>query len=509
MREYHIGWQKKFRSFSVFVAVFLVFCSAFFPFASKVRAQAEGTGDGTIIGTFNGTAASLLATEIAAEGRVPIAAPGVLGMLEAQTTAELALSSYHENVSRPYKALLRDVIVKRITDMMTDMIIRWAQSGFQGAPLFVSDWKQFLNQSADVAFDSVNNGIMNKWGLNLCGPFAPQLQLQLIGLQKYYSDSYAQNAIPKCTISGFQQNLQNTADYLKSGGWLAFEQVSNPNNNYLGVSLQVTDQYLNQMNQEQQSRQNEARSSGGFLSQKTCAKYATPNDTSSPCTQWDTQTPGDTVAKSINEAFTVGKFDFTSNVQSIVAAVINGAINVLMNYLQQGLAKATSNYSQTTNYGQLLNTPLPPTTPPGSNPPTSTPPGVGGTDTTTAQILQNYTDFSSYYNPVLAVYDQTLAILTATATSCSDLVASTTTQALQSQISTVTQALSDAQTNSSQIGTASSSDVIAAWQTFSTTYADLWGQVEADAAVGTNSALNLANVDLQNAQALQQQCSSR
>lgn len=508
MRKHLIVWRQKNRIFSVFVAVVLIACLIFPSFALMASAQVEGTGDAGITSTYNTAAAALVATEIAAEGRVPIAAPGVLKMLEAGTTAQLALSTYHENVSRPYKALLRDVIVKRITDMMTDMIIRWAQSGFQGAPLFVSDWKQFLNQAADVAFDSVNDAIMNKWGLNLCAPFAPQLQLQLIGLQKYYGDSYSQDAIPKCTISGFEQNLQNTADYFKTGKWLSFEQVSDPNNTFIGVSMQVTDQYLNQMNQEQQSRQNEARASAGFLSQKTCVAYATPNDTSSPCTQWDTQTPGTTVANSINEAFTVGKYNFTTNIQSIVAAIINGAISVLMNYIQQGLASATSNFSQTTNYGQLLNTPLPPTTPPGSasgTPPT--PPS--GTDTTTAQILQNYTDFSSYYNPVLAVYSQTLAVLTATASSCPDLVSSTTTQALQSQIATVTQALSDAQTNSSQIGTASSSDVVAAWGVFSTTYADLWSQVTADATVGANSVLSSATVDLQNAQALQQQCSSR
>gem|GEM_PF-4912514 len=486
------------------VSLVIVLCSIVFAtpsFSLPVYAQ-SGTesGDTGILSTFTGTASGLLAQEIAATGRVPIAAPGVLGMQQASTIAQLTLSSYHENVSRPYKALLRDVIVKRITDMMTDMIVQWAQGGFQDEPLFVTDWKAFLNKAADVAFDSVNNDLMSNWGVNLCGPFAPQLQVQLIGLQKQYSNQYAQSAITRCTIQGFQQNLQNTANYLQNGNWLAFEAAASPDNNYFGVSLQVKDQYLSRMAQESQSRQSEAQSSGGFLNQKTCVKHADPNDSNSSCTQWDTQTPGDTVAKSIGEAFTVGKYDFTSNIQSIVAAVINGAISILMNYIQQGLAGATSNYSQTTNYGQLLTSQMPPTNPPGG--------GGGTTDTSTETILQNYADFGSYYSPVVSVYGQVLTILTQTASSCPSLVPGDILSGIQTQVMTITQALADAQTNVDQASTASSSDVVAAWQTFSTTYTELWTQVLADASVGTNSMLNAANVALQSAQVLQQQCSS-
>jgi hypothetical protein len=489
------------------VSLAIVLCSIVFAvlgFPVLVYAQIQSgaePGDAGILSTFTGTASALLAKEIAAVGRVPIAAPGVLEMQQASTIAQLTLLSYHENVSRPFKAALRDVIVKRITDIMTDMIIQWAQGGFQNEPLFVTDWKAFLNEAADVAFDSVNNDLMSNWGVNLCGPFAPQLQVQLIGLQRQYSNQYAQSAITRCTIQGFEQNLQNTANYLQNGNWLAFEAAASPDNNYFGVSLQVKDQYLSRMAQEAQSRQSEAQSSGGFLSQKTCIKHANPSDPNSSCMQWETQTPGDTVAKSIGEAFTVGKYDFTSNIQSIVAAIVNGVISILTNYIQQGLAGATSNYSQTTNYGQLLISKIPPTNPPSD--------GSGGTTgTSTETILQNYADFESYYSPVVNVYGQALTILTQTASSCPSLVSGDILSGIQTRVTTITQALSDAQTNISQASTASSSEVVAAWQTFSTTYAELWTQVLADALVGTNSILSAANAALQSAKALQQQCLS-
>ncbi len=490
--------------FSVAALIAVVFGVSGFSFPVHAQSGTEG-GDSGILSTFTGTASGLLAQEIAAVGRVPIAAPGVLAMQQASTIAQLTLSSYHENVSRPYKALLRDVIVKRITDMMTDMIIQWAQGGFQGAPLFVTDWKGFMNQAADVAFDSVNNELISQWGVNLCGPFAPQLQVQLIGMQKYYSNTYAQSAITRCTIQGFQQNLQNTAAYLQSGNWLAFEAAASPDNNYFGVALEVKDQYLNQLAREAQSRQNEAQSSGGFLNQKTCVQHSNPNDPNSSCTQYDTQTPGDTVAKSIGEAFTVGKYDFTSNIQSIVAAVINGAIGILMNYIQQGLSGATSNYSSTTNYGQLLTSQIPSSTPPSGG-------GTGGggtTDTSTQTILQHYADFGSYYGDVIGIDQQILTLLTQTASSCPDLVPSDVLSGIQNQVTTITQALADVQTNVDQASTASSSDILAAWQTFSSTYSDMWNQVVADAALGTNSVKTMAESALVSAQSLQQQCLSR
>lgn len=208
------------------------------------------------------------------------------------------------------------------------------------------------------------------------------------------------------------------------------------------------------------------------------------------------------MAKSIGEAFTVGKYDFTSNIQSIVAAVINGAIGILMNYIQQGLSGATSNYSSTTNYGQLLTSQIPSSTPPGGG-------GGGTTDTSTQTILQHYADFGSYYGDVIGVDEQILILLQQTASSCPDLVPSDVLSGIQNQVTTITQALADVQTNVDQARTASSSDVVVAWQTFSSTYSDMWNQVVADAALGTNSVKTMAESALVSAQSLQQQCLSR
>ena len=494
---------------ALLIFLLLAVVGAFFGVrGTSVWAQSGAeSGDAAITSAFESAASALTAKEVVESKtiHVPIAAPGILGMLQAATAGQMALQSYQENVSRPYKALLRDVIVKRITDMMTDMIIQWAQNGFQGKPLFISDWKQFVNQSADVAFDTLNSQLMEKWQVNLCAPFAPQLQLKLIGLQKYYSNAYAQESIPRCTIQGFENNLQTTEDYLRSGGWLAFDEVASPDNNYYGVSLQLADRYINQMNQEAASRQNEGLSAGGFLSQKTCAKHADPNDPSSSCTQWNTQTPGDTVAKSIGQAFAVGKYDFTSNVQSIVAAVVNGAISVLMNNLMQGLAGASSNYSQTTNYSQLLTTPLP-----------SMESGAGGVTatssvTSTDVIIQNYVSFDLYYQPVLATDQQALSVFERVASSCPDLIAEGAVTSLQSTTTALAQAL-DAEAINAALATsstASSSDVVAAWQLFSSTYVDLWKLVLQDLPLGINSALDAAQAVLGNATFLSQQCSSR
>ncbi len=264
---------------------------------------------------------------------------------------------------------LRDQIVKRIVDDMTNQIVNSIQNG--GKPLFVTDWKGYLAKSGDIAFDTVNNYLKTQ-GVNLCAPLAPELQLS-------FASQYAQNnlGLPvQCRYQDFQANLKNTQDFIQKGGWLSFQQLFYPENNYFGMSLTLENAYMATAAQNQQAAQSEAAASNGFLDVKQCVAWQSPLDgttlhseqafldagwqvnsqtggtsnrqdsdaqwksmESTYCTQNQTVTPGEVAAQAATKGV-LSNFDYASNVQSVISALVNVVIGKVFN-AGQGLLQSS------------------------------------------------------------------------------------------------------------------------------------------------------------------------
>ena len=120
-----------------------------------------------------------------------------------------------ENYKEILKAL-RDAVVKRLLDMITADVIDAINNG--GKPQFVQDWKGYLRKAGDVALDTFNNYLQTS-GVNLCAPFAPQLQIQLINMYKYYNLRYSQMPV-MCSFDNFKRNLENTKGFLMTRDFL-------------------------------------------------------------------------------------------------------------------------------------------------------------------------------------------------------------------------------------------------------------------------------------------------
>jgi hypothetical protein len=262
---------------------------------------------------------------------------------------------------------LRDTIVKRLMDMITADVIDSINNG--GSPQFVQDWKGYLRKAGDVALDTFNTYLQTS-GFNLCAPFAPQLQIQLINTYKYYNLRYSQMPV-MCSFDNFKRNLENTKGIIERGDWVSYDAAFSPDVNPYWLSLTMEDEYVRKMTEEQDSKQNEAQSSSGFLGQKTCTEYSdnmSPDEAKSyceqsvnldqcnddtkldeckngqiktclsqlQCTKSETQTPGDVVAKAITGSTGIEKDPaWLSNVQSVISAIINVAINKIF---QKGLS---------------------------------------------------------------------------------------------------------------------------------------------------------------------------
>lgn len=254
---------------------------------------------------------------------------------------------------------LRDVVVRKLIDKMTNDIIVSIQNG--GSPRFVTDWKGYLQESGDIAFDEINNRLMQE-GIDFCSPLLPQMQMDIVNY------TLNQNYFPvRCRLDDVKRNLLNTADAIRRGNWVAYEYSFLPENNPFGMSMIVSDYYYTRAQQEKEARQNEALSSSGYLGTKECAAFkngvssgdadafatsrckniatsgavnsrpyfdciekAKADFIQSNCARWSTGTPGDLIAQAATKSID-GKFEYIANVQSIVSALVNVMIDKIIN----------------------------------------------------------------------------------------------------------------------------------------------------------------------------------
>jgi|GEM_PF-4155676 len=253
--------------------------------------------------------------------------------------------------------VLRDQIVKMMVNRITDDIVRSIAN--DGDPQYIQNWKSYLGEAADVAFNNLNDKLKTV-GANLCAPFAPQIQAAL-----RYRLNYPYGRIPvECSFNEFKQNLAYSQDFLERGGWLVYDQMLIPSNNYYGLSILASDEYYNNLQKEKTARQNEALASSGFLSNKKCkdekaieaakktckgeADEKTCQETAlkTTCQDWQIITPGDTVAQTVTSALNL-KGQYVTNVQSIISALTNVLLQKVLDKAAGGLLGAVGNSGKT------------------------------------------------------------------------------------------------------------------------------------------------------------------
>lgn len=246
---------------------------------------------------------------------------------------------------------LRDVVVKRIIDDMTDDIIKSIENG--GDPLFVTNPDKFLQRSSDIAFDSVNRWI-EQYGVNLCGPFAAELQ---ISFNATHGERTFSNLPVECTYDQFKQNVQKESNFISEGKWISFNQMFQPENNFFGMSLVLDNAYMTQQNKHDEARKIDLANSGGFLAVKRCTAWKTDGNgvqwneskvnsecsgsgrlngesedsckdrlTQEYCSTFETVTPGKVVAETATKGM-LKDFAYAENVQSILSAWVNKQIS--------------------------------------------------------------------------------------------------------------------------------------------------------------------------------------
>jgi len=140
---------------------------------------------------------------------------------------------------------------------------RWISSGFQGAPLFVTDPSAFLLSIADEKAGEILYGSHLSF---LCSPINVQVVLNL-----YYQSIRNRNPL-RCTISGAAANVERFVNgTFSSGGWPSWLDVSvSPVNSSMGSALAGQIALVSNIGIAQQERQRQWSALGGFLDSEEC-----------------------------------------------------------------------------------------------------------------------------------------------------------------------------------------------------------------------------------------------
>lgn len=251
---------------------------------------------------------------------------------------------------------VRDTVVKRIVDDLTDQIIDSIENG--GAPLFVQDPLGALQREGDIAFDTFNTYLGSQTGIDLCSPFQAQLQV-------YFQTTYQKQAkygVPaRCTYEQFQQAIRQS-NPIERGGWITFQQAFVPSNNLFGASLLVDQAYMGEVSKKVDQTSNAMNRNLGFGDVKKCTRWTDPisgqlisresadnkatdqclatlqdgdDETVRACVQnlmdewcdrWETVTPGSVVAQAATKGV-LKDFEYAANVQSVISALINSVLS--------------------------------------------------------------------------------------------------------------------------------------------------------------------------------------
>jgi hypothetical protein len=232
------------------------------------------------------------------------------------------------------KECMRDVVAKILLDWLVDQTVEWIQGG--GEPRFVTNWSNFLDDAVNVGVGQILSESSFRF---LCSPFALQLRFLLAPVGRFEQRI-------QCTLDQVVSNIENFYNDFLQGGWLAYDELWQPQNNIYGSFILFYDAALLEAAKAQLVAQNQAISGQGFLSvilcsagtavtgitsQEAAERGLVKDDKGNYCRPQDleTVTPGSTVGQVLAKSLTADQ-EWAANIKSWTAAIINAAINRLI-----------------------------------------------------------------------------------------------------------------------------------------------------------------------------------
>ena len=220
---------------------------------------------------------------------------------------------------------------------ITDSIVSWIDSGFQGSPVFIQDPAGWFLETADI----VSGAFIDQLGVAdfLCGPFVSPIR---ISLSYQYNRTFAKQY--KCKLSDVVKNVEDFAEFTSGnftgkGGWDTwFNVTQNSSNNPYGVYFGAQVELDRRIAKAVGLEQNKLNWGSGFLSTQECEVWDTPTGREPPeggpvsgtvphdCKKYgDIKTPGSVIEKQLNNALDseLSRIEVADEINEILGALIN------------------------------------------------------------------------------------------------------------------------------------------------------------------------------------------
>jgi hypothetical protein len=288
------------------------------------------------------------AISVPAGGLTTSPAPGSVwhvGSSALNATALASALSTQQSFFEWAQEFVLEALKKRILDMMVDQIVDWVQGGDD--PKFITDWEGFLDDAGDIA----SSAFIEKLGVaGLCGPLQRSLQAGLPVPDDFNTqDTYA------CTLDQLVGNIDTFFSDFSNGGWAAYLESWQPNNNYVSTYIMVSSDHVEAVAAAREAAELEGLAGKGFQSSKTCfeATNSTAPDLDGDGTLGDVPgtcritTPGSVIGDLTSKA--VGAdIDFIVNAEQLatyVAAITDALIFRLINEGVNGLSGVSTDHA--------------------------------------------------------------------------------------------------------------------------------------------------------------------
>lgn len=236
---------------------------------------------------------------------------------------------------------------KAVIQQMTNSIVNWINSGFNGQPSFVTNYQQFFSNVGDQAAGEFIKGTALSF---LCSPFQSQIKIAI-------AQSYARRNAQSCTLTGVVKNINSFMNgNFAQGGWAGLLQFTTvPTNNPYGAYAYAQIGLANAQQQALSNAKNNL-SPGGFISlqkQTNCKNIPErqPNGEIIYKRSCDTTTatPGDIIEDSLKDTlhqpFLANQL--ATSFDQIVSALLN---QLVTRTLYSGLSNLSGANGYTSNF---------------------------------------------------------------------------------------------------------------------------------------------------------------
>lgn len=216
-------------------------------------------------------------------------------------------------------------LVEGMISALTQNIVDWINSGFEGSPAFVTDLRGFLGDIADQTALDFLEGTELEF---LCSPFQLEVRLALAVQRQPFQERI------RCSLGEVTDNIEGflSGDF-SQGGWPAWFKLhtdiqNTPYGAYALASAQLNAEIASRQNEEVQLLQ----FGNGFFSKRKCVRYAQTSATvgdqtttsERKCARYEIVTPGQQINEQLNNALGTGqrKLELADEFDEVINALL-------------------------------------------------------------------------------------------------------------------------------------------------------------------------------------------